>query len=194
MAPVLQTDAPTCSSILPCLEWICQPARLSLYHAFIFLSSHWFIYPWFNCQGMRSAASLDDDIELPRSTLNLSVVWNVTSSWFYLGDIAWTPCLCCLRRAGWLLPAPLPLMHAHVHSLLSHTAGSRILRMKIIGSELPFFVCLCLIWVPQSSVCPFPMYGSTTLPEPSSRCLPAHLPSQPLLSGTGDSSPTAWLP
>lgn len=113
MVLVLQTNGPACSSILPCLEWICQPACLALYQAFIFLSNHWFIYPWFNCQGMRSAASLDDDIELLCSALSLCAVWNVTSSWFYLGDIAWTPCLCCSwdEQAGCSLPLSLSCTH-----------------------------------------------------------------------------------
>lgn len=47
--------------------------------------------------------------------------------------------LLLLSQAGWLLPALVPFMHAHVDPQLSHTPDSHIFHMKIIGSKLHFF-------------------------------------------------------
>lgn len=107
----------------------------SLCYAFFFsLSTHWFIYPCFSCQGLshelevRSAPPAWMMTLICHLQLSLLAVWNTTYSWFYLGGIAWTPCLCCFwdEQAGWSLPLSLSCMYMCILSSptpLAHTCS-----------------------------------------------------------------------
>lgn len=109
---------------------------------------------------------------LCRLQLSLWAVWNVSYSWITSEAALEGLSLLLLSQAGWLLPALLPFMHAHVGPQLSHTPDSHILHMKIIGSKLPFFVLSHL----------GPTTSSTSLPMCRSMAVLQSLP------------PGAWLP
>lgn len=83
-----------------------------------------------------------------------------------------------LSQAGWLLPAPLPFMHAHVDPQLSHSPDSHILHMKIIGSKLHFFA-LSHLGPTGSSMSLFPICRSMAVLHslPLGTCLHIFPPS-----------------
>lgn len=178
----------------PCLEWLCQPVPLSC-TVLLFSQYSLVLYTHASAVGFEVCThSLDDDIDLSSSTLSpcyLKHYLHLVS--LRRHDLNPLPLL-LLRRAGWLLPAPLPFVHAHVHPELSHTPGSYILHMKVMGSKLPFFACLCLVWVPQASIRPLPVCSSMAVLQrtPPLRCLPVHPPIAPFSAFMG-ASPIAGL-
>lgn len=150
--------------------------------AFIFLSTQLvYISTLYLSGGEVCTPSLDDDIDLSSSTLTLCCLKRYLQLVLVRRHLPSPLPLPSLRRAGWLLPAPLPFMHTHVQSQLSHTPGSRILHMKIIGPKLPFFACLCLIWVPQAPARPLPMCRSTAVLQSLPPGASPHGPVSPVL-------------
>lgn len=134
--PVLHMDISTCSSILPCLEWICQPTPLSC-TVLLFSQYSLVLYTHDLAVGVEVCThSLDDDMGLSSSTLSPCYLKHclhlVSLRRHRLNALP----LLFLRQAGWLLPAPLTFMHTHVHPQLSHTLSSYILPLCLSLARL----------------------------------------------------------
>lgn len=157
----------------------------------IFLSAHWFIYPHFSWQGWGLQRQLR--WWCCHLQLSLCAVWNSPYSWVYFGGIAWAPVSAVSEPSRLAAPCSSPF-HAWTcgssalpHPWLTHSP------CVITGSKLHFFALSHLGPTGSSASLPHVWIHSCP-PEPSSRSLLAHFPSQHSLSGFGVTCPTAGLP
>lgn len=172
-----------------------QPLYLVVYKIHFLKCSlkKWFLYPCFSCQGWRLQCQL--------RWWHCCVIFNshsvlsetLLTDGFTLEALLERLSLLLLSQAGWLLPAPLPFMHADVEPQITHTPDSHILHMKIIGSKFNLFALPHL--GPRGSSISFlhvQIHGCP--PELSSWRLPVHFPTQHHPSGFGVLSPTTGVP